>query len=76
MKKYNIRDENGVLVGKISGKVANKILQDADGFWRQYKTDDENTRCFEISEAQKIGLTRDGDSLIIFLWEGTVIVED
>jgi len=76
MKTYTIR-HNGTMIASVSGRPANKILQSLEGFWREYKSKNaEPTRCFEITEDTKYGIEHNGDGLAVYLWEGTLIIED
>jgi len=75
MKSYSIRSAEGKLIATITGQRANNILQKASGFWREYKLEGEKaTRCFELTENGTYAMS--GGELTIYLWEGTLVIED
>lgn len=76
MRSYTIR-YNGTMIAKIFGSPANKMLHEVEGFWRGYQpTNDKRSRCFEITEDTKFGIDHNGNGLQVYLWKGTLIIED
>lgn len=59
MRNYVIRDENGGMIGKVSGRAAAMMLQVTDGFWREYDYGRGKTsKCFEVTENCKFGISQ------------------
>ena len=77
MKQYTVRDEKGVMVAAIGEQVLSRMLLNVNGVWRPYKTKQgDDTRCYEVTEDCTFGLGN-GDSVFrLYLWKGTIIVED
>lgn len=69
-----IRNEQGIMVAEVSGRLVDTILRSANGNWRPYKTDDYDGVCFEISEDAKYTLGNGSDSIVIFLWNGYKVI--
>jgi len=76
---YTVRDENGIMLAKIGGRIADKILRDASGFWRSYKPkqDEAIYGCFEITEDFKYSMALDNrNHYEVFLWKGTLFINE
>jgi len=72
--KYTIRTKKaGILIAEVKGRVANGIMSHADGVWREYKTDNYDGNCFELTEDCSYTLHQ---GITVFLWAGYLIIPD
>lgn len=71
-----IRDENGIMKGKISGHVAARFMSQVKGHWRQYNTTSESKSCFVVTEDCLYTMHNNYGSLVIYLWNKDILVPD
>lgn len=70
---YLVRDENGVLIGKLSDGMTNHFMPQLVGDWEKHNTTNSDAKQrFTITEACYIG---SADYLQIYLKEGSYIVK-
>ena len=71
-----IRDENGIMKGKVTGHLAARLISQAKGHWRQYNTTSESKSCFELTEDCLYTVENNFGSLVIYLWNKDILVPD
>ena len=70
---YLVRDENGVLIGKLSDGMTNHFMPQLEGDWEKHDTDNSDAKQrFTITKGCYIG---SADYLQIYLKAGSYIVK-
>jgi len=72
---YIHRDVKGVMKGVYNSSMMKEIAVAVDGKWRPHNTEDNKTRCFEVTSDNSLTLTQGDIQLRIYFWRGDFIVE-
>ncbi len=76
MQTFTVRGKDGTMVAKIGGPMALGVITQTKGHWRDYKTKDGMTQCFEVEEDCKFSMVNHNSNMEIFFWDGYKIVQD
>ena len=77
MRTYTIRDKDGIMLMRMVGPIAERIITEGMGEWRNYQERGKPmTKCFQLKEDGVFGLEAQAGAFKVFLWEGTKIIVD
>lgn len=76
MGRFTIRDERGIMKGKVTGHLAANLISQLNGNWRPYTICDDTSSCFEVNEDCVYTIENNTGSLVIYLWEGDILIPE